>query len=147
MNHSTSRLHKSEPPYTPSGSRSFPIRIFRAVEASIRLGIPVVSDANSPDESSIGIVPIHQTITPTGQRNSTYHAFLPLSYRKTHRNLTVCTNTLARKIDVSTSDGQVHASGVFLQAVKGHTVYHVRARKEIVLACGALFSPQLLMLR
>jgi choline dehydrogenase len=119
----------------------------RAVDAAATLGVPAVTDANSPEASAVGITHMHQIITPDGKRSSNYHAFLPLSYRNTHPNLAICTNSLARKLDVSTVDGQVRASGVFFQAVDGHTVYHAVARKELVLACGALLSPQLLILR
>jgi choline dehydrogenase len=104
-------------------------------------------DVNSPDGSPDRIAHMSHTTTPAGQRHSTFHAFLPRSYRDSHPNLTVCTNTLVQKIDVSTSNGQVKATGVLFKAVDGNTVYFANARKEIILASGAFFSPQLLMLR
>lgn len=63
-------------------------------------------------------------------------------------NLCLITDTLVEKIifekleDGSIEPGQVRATGVKLSTTSGQCIIH--ARKEVIIACGAVKSPQLL---
>lgn len=65
-------------------------------------------------------------------------------------NLYVITETLVEKIifenveDRSTESGKVRATGVKLSTTNGQIT--INARKEVIVACGAIKSPQLLEL-
>jgi choline dehydrogenase-like flavoprotein len=80
------------------------------------------------------------------RRVSTYHAFFPAQLAQDRREgLKVCTGATATRIDV---EGNV-AVGVVLEPTDENKVqtFYARARKQVVVCCGALGSPQLLLLR
>ncbi|KAF8511924.1 GMC oxidoreductase [Gautieria morchelliformis] len=119
------------------------------IKAAKSLGLPFYDDLNLPMRPVVGCSKTHFTIDSEGQRHSTFHAFLPLSIAMSRRDrLTICTSTIARRLDIkSTPDGNLRVEGVFLQSVKpGSSATYVRARREVIVASGALGSPCLLML-
>ncbi|PCH34319.1 GMC oxidoreductase [Wolfiporia cocos MD-104 SS10] len=119
----------------------------RAAEAARQIGFSDIIDMHSPFEPSIGFNKIQYTLDAAGTRQSSFRAYLPRSYVEAHKNLHVCTNVLAHKLEFSESDaGAIRAEGVMLQGIMGGQKRVITARKEIVLACGALHTPQLLML-
>lgn len=106
-----------------------------------------MNDARLPTS---GHFKIYQTVDQSGHRSSTYRAYLPKEFALGHTDqLHICTNAIARKIELTRlADGTLQATGVVLQSVlPGSSNTSVVARKEIILACGALRTPQVLMLR
>lgn len=77
-----------------------------------------------------------------GARASTADAYLRPA--KKRRNLRVVTGAHARRVTFAGVEGDRRATGVYVD-IDGIT-RHVRARREVVLAGGAINTPQLLML-
>lgn len=122
-------------------------RVFEATES---LGFPIVQDLNSSANPVLGCAKTQFTIDREGYRNSAFTAFLPIKLvlsRKAH--LTICTGTVATKLDIRTStSGVLQADGVFLRSTStASKTRYVAARKEVILCCGPLANPQILMLR
>lgn len=105
------------------------------IDASVRLGVPRVDDFNGGDQEGVGY---YQLTTRHGLRCSTSVAYLKPARRRA--NLHVETDAHAERI---LFDG-TRAIGVRYRR-HGHT-QDVRARREVLLAAGALQSPQLLQL-
>jgi choline dehydrogenase len=105
------------------------------IEAAQALGLPVSSDFNGGHPEGVGY---YQINTRGGWRASTANAFLhPARKRKT---LTLRTHAHASRI---LFEGR-RATGVAYTR-KGDS-FEVKARREVILAGGAINSPQLLML-
>ncbi|MCI4667519.1 MAG: GMC family oxidoreductase N-terminal domain-containing protein [Bacteroidia bacterium] len=106
-----------------------------AIEACKEMGLPVTEDFNS-DIWGAGMNEL--TVTPEGERCSTAKAFLlPVMDRP---NLTVYTNAQAQKLNF---DGKRCTGLIFKKDGKEHVA---SASEEVILAAGAIGSPQLLML-
>jgi choline dehydrogenase len=106
---------------------------FRAACAEI--GIPLTDDFNGGTNEGAGYFQVNQK---RGVRWSAAHAFLhPVSHRP---NLTVLTRAQAKRLMVS--EGRV--AGVEFRLAGGDA--YASARREVVLASGAIGSPQLLQL-
>ncbi len=103
------------------------------VAASNRLGVRTVDDFNTGDQEGVGY---YQLTTRNGLRCSTAVAYLKPA--RARPNLHVETDAQALKV---LFDG-TQASGV--RYVRHGKVHDVRARREVILAAGALQSPQLL---
>ncbi|KAI0052729.1 GMC oxidoreductase [Auriscalpium vulgare] len=119
----------------------------RAAEAIERMGFPGIGDMHSPFEPSVGCNKMQFTIEANGTRSSAFRAYLPQSFlHAAGVHLHVCAHALASKIVMSRgADGCLRATGVELRD-DGARVRTVSARKEVVMSCGALRTPQLLML-
>lgn len=103
--------------------------------ASNRLGVPTVDDFNTGDQEGVGY---YQLTTRRGLRCSTAVAYLkPARHRA---NLHIETDAQASKI---LFDG-TRATGV--RYLQHGVMREVRANREVILAAGALQSPQLLQL-
>lgn len=103
-------------------------------------------DLNSSTVPVDVCAPLDAAIDESMRRVSSYHAFLPAQVAQDRRErLKVCTNAVATRIDF---DANVAVGVVFepTDETKIQTFY-ARARKEVVVCCGALGSPQLLLLR
>ncbi len=105
------------------------------VEAASQAGYPKNPDFNGATQEGAGF---YQVTQRNGRRCSTASAYL--SPIKARPNLTVLTHALTQKV---TFKGD-HASGVIVQQ-RGR-VRTVNAKREVILAAGAINSPQLLML-
>jgi choline dehydrogenase len=105
------------------------------LEAARVLGVPVKDDLNRPDQEGIGY--LCATIK-AGRRQSSAEAFLRPALRR--QNLRVITDTLAQRV---LFDGR-RAVGV--ACIRGGDQVQFRARREVILAAGALQSPKLLQL-
>ncbi|KAG7093931.1 hypothetical protein E1B28_007566 [Marasmius oreades] len=133
--------------------KDLPYRILHHVaSATSSLGIPGVADINSPHAPAVGYATLDVATDRKMYRASTYRAFLPPSLTQERKSrLFICTNSQATLIRFSSStSGRPKAEGVHFQDVKSDSdatqSYFVKARKEIVLCCGAVGSPHLLQL-
>lgn len=105
------------------------------LEAASRLGIPRCADLNGPAPDGVEQTQVNQR---NGSRFSVVDAYLrPAMHRP---NLEVRQDTRVTRVIVHKG----RASGVEYRGKKG--VGRVRARREVILSAGAVFSPQLLML-
>jgi choline dehydrogenase len=104
-------------------------------DAAVESGIPRTADFNAGDNQGVGYFQVTQK---DGRRMSTARAFLKPA--RGRRNLTVLSNAHAKRIRF---DGR-RATGLDYRrhGVDGH----VAAERELILAAGAIGSPQLLML-
>ena len=113
------------------------------VDAGAEIGYAKNPDYNGASQEGFGI---YQVTQRNGRRHSTARAFLdPVRVRS---NLTIATRALAQRVltgaSGSASGNGVRAIGV-RYAVGGRTV-EATANREVVLAAGAVQSPQLLEL-
>ncbi len=106
-----------------------------AVAAAQEAGVPFNEDHNGPDLDGVGYA---QLMIRNGRRQSTAEAFLrPVLGAG---NLTVVTGARARRLRF---DG-LRCTGV--DVVRDGAVETVRAEHEVVVSCGTIESPRLLML-
>jgi choline dehydrogenase len=110
------------------------------VEAAVAAGIPK-GDYNGRNRGGPnGVASLTQYTTRDGRRSSTYQAFLAGAPEQ-RPNLTIITGAQATRVLL---DGAV-ATGVEYRTAGGQTAT-VHAAKEVVVSCGAIGSPQLLLL-
>jgi choline dehydrogenase len=105
------------------------------VEAATQFGLPRNPDFNGATSYGVGS---YQLSIRDGWRSSSARAFLKPA--RTRGNLHVTTNALASRVLFS----GVRATGI--EYIKDGKRHEARARKEVILAAGALQSPQLLQL-
>ncbi len=121
-------LNVAERPYTNPLSHVF-------LEAAQQAGIPLNPDFNGAVQLGCGLFQVTQK---NGERCSAAAAYLhPVAKRK---NLTIRTKAQATRVLIEMN----RAVGV--EYVRGGKLYKVRAAREVVLAGGAINSPQLLLL-
>jgi choline dehydrogenase len=109
-------------------------------EAAAECGIPKIAEFNRGDNFGNAYFQVNQR---RGVRVNMVRAFLaPVRHRP---NLTVLTGVHARRIAIDQRDGGRRASGVEIRHPDG-SIGVVAARREVVLAAGAIGSPQLLQL-
>jgi len=108
--------------------------------AAVEAGIPASDDFNRGDNLGVGYFEVNQR---RGWRWNATKAFLrPVRGR---RNLEVWTGTHARRLRLERgADGALRCTGVELLTPRG--VQSVRAAGEVLLAAGAIGTPQLLQL-
>lgn len=100
------------------------------------LGLPVTEDWNGSAAEGITRYPI---TTRHGRRWSTADAFLRPALRR--RNLTLVTRALVERIEINAAR---RATGITVNTQEGRATFH--ARREVILAAGAVNSPGLLQL-
>jgi choline dehydrogenase len=105
------------------------------VEAATQFGLPRNPDFNGATSYGVGS---YQLSIRDGWRSSSARAFLKPA--RTRGNLHVTTNALASRVLFS----GVRATGI--EYIKDGKRHEARARKEVILAAGALQSPQVLQL-
>lgn len=105
------------------------------LQAGSQAGLPRNSDFNGGSQEGVGI---YQITTRDGLRASASSAYLRPAMK--HTRLSVQTDALATRI---VFDG-LRASGVVYR--QGGELRSVRARREVIVAAGAVNSPQLLQL-
>jgi choline dehydrogenase len=109
-------------------------------EAAQECGIPKIAEFNRGDNFGNAYFQVNQR---RGVRVNMVRAFLaPVRHRP---NLTVLTDVHACRVAVERRDGRLRATGVEIRRADGSTAL-VTARREVVLAAGAIGSPQLLQL-
>ncbi|HXY35720.1 MAG TPA: GMC family oxidoreductase N-terminal domain-containing protein, partial [Planctomycetaceae bacterium] len=120
-----------------TGAREF-------VAAAVATGIPR-GDYNGRDRlNPRGVVSLFQTTSRAGKRSSTYHAFLEGEVER-RPNLTIVTGAQATRVLLQGSEGRKLATGVEYRTADG-AIRTALTTKETVLCCGAVGSPQLLLL-
>ncbi|HEY1058530.1 MAG TPA: choline dehydrogenase [Limnobacter sp.] len=104
------------------------------LNAARQAGFKITDDFNGEDQEGVGI---YQVTQKNGERWSVARGYLlPNLHRK---NLTVHTHALVQKIVFEGT------RAVAVEVNVGGQVQRIAARKEIILAAGALQTPQLLM--
>jgi choline dehydrogenase len=84
------------------------------------------------------------TVTADGRRSSTSEAFLPAQFVRGNQNLKICFGAIVQRLDI---DEENRVRGVYVETEqRSAETYYIKA-KEVILCCGAIASPQLLMLR
>ena len=109
-------------------------------EAAEECGIPKVDEFNRGDNFGNAYFHMNQR---GGVRWSATKAWLREAMKRS--NLTVMTKAHTRAVRIGERDGQKRAIGVEV-VVEGQGEGIVRARREVILAAGAIGSPQLLQL-
>jgi len=123
-------LHVSHIPVPTEATNMF-------VRAANEVGYPLNNDYNGETQEGVSY---SQLTIKNGCRHSTAQAFLtPIKHRP---NLTICTGAHITKIRFNESKTRaigvtVHRNGKFLE---------VNAKREVIVSCGTLNSPQLLLL-
>ena len=109
-------------------------------DAAEQAGIPKVEEFNRGDNFGNAYFHMNQR---RGERWSASRAWLhPVMSRA---NLKVITRAHVRKVNVEAREGAKRATGVDL-AIDGHGEASAKARKAVILAAGAIGSPQILQL-
>lgn len=115
------------------------------------MNLPVRNDINNPNAPPEALFEIEHMITKTGHRNSAQVGYLPNSLvlvLERQETLTICSGAVATRLQFN-HDG-TEATGVYVLDRLGQKSAKeclVRANREVIVSCGALFSPQFLMLR
>jgi choline dehydrogenase len=105
------------------------------IEAGIAAGYPYNDDFNTDEQEGFG--PLYSTIHEGKRASSAWSYLRPVKHRK---NLTVLTGAQATKIVLE------NGRAVGVQYLRNAAVQEVRAEREVILAGGAINSPQLLQL-
>ena len=108
-------------------------------DAAEECGIPKIAEFNRGDNFGTAYFQMNQR---RGRRWSAVNAFLdPARHRA---NLEVRTGTHVERVTFEARDGRDHATGVVARGADG--AQPIRARREVLLAAGAIGSPQILQL-
>ncbi|KDQ11059.1 hypothetical protein BOTBODRAFT_35593 [Botryobasidium botryosum FD-172 SS1] len=120
----------------------------KALDAAKSLGFHSVNDINAPNVPIVGVSPISIMHDEKSRRSSMADAFLPTALAIKRKNrLKICTGSIVTSIGLEpVPGGGCRAAGVFIEGEAFGKTFYARARKEIILCCGAIGSPQLLML-
>ncbi|KAJ7095769.1 alcohol oxidase [Mycena belliarum] len=136
-------------PWVNQTVTDLPFKVQRKVkDAAIAFGLADVTNLNSPTIPVDVCAMVDAAIDEDRRRVSTYHAFLPAeTVQKRRDHLKICINAVATRIrlDAGVAVGVEFGSSQLTEEPVAHT-YYAQARKEIVICCGALGSPQLLLL-
>ena len=110
--------------------------LYRAfIDAGVQAGYPETADYNGAQQEGFG--PMHMTVRG-GVRDSTARAYLQAV--KQRDNLTVITKALVQSLEF------VDKRAVGINVIVDGKATKIRARREVILAAGALASPMLLQL-
>jgi choline dehydrogenase len=109
-------------------------------DAAAECGIPKIADFNRGDNFGTAYFQMNQR---RGVRWSATKAFLRPVLKRT--NLTVLTGAHAQQLRIEPRDGTARATGVVVRLRNG-MLRTFGARREVILAAGAIGSPQLLQL-
>ncbi|KAJ7434523.1 alcohol oxidase [Mycena galericulata] len=123
-----------------SGDRGYSVK-----NAASSLGFADVVDFNASNVPVDALATLDTAIDSKMRRMSAYHTFLPATVAQERReHLKICTETIASKIVIEASV----AVGVMFESADNSKPrkFHARARREVVVCCGAIGSPHLLLL-
>jgi choline dehydrogenase-like flavoprotein len=139
------RLENYEAAHTPARARGGPVNVIdipkpnplvrRFLAAADGLGLPRCADFNGGEPEGFGP---RQAAIRGGRRESGVSAYLRPARRR--QNLQIVSNALVTRV---LFEGR-RATGVEIERTGVRSV--VRARREVIVACGAYGSPQLLQL-
>lgn len=130
-----SDFHGGDGPLGTSDIRERPELMEAIIRAGNDIGLKTTDDFNGASQEGIGY---YQLLTHNGRRSSTAVSYLKPALRRS--NLHVMTDTM---VECILFEGTT-AIGVRLKS--GGNVEDIRATREVVLAAGAIQSPQLLEL-
>ncbi|KAK7453542.1 hypothetical protein VKT23_011822 [Stygiomarasmius scandens] len=141
-------FHGLDGPLKVSSYENFNFRCAeKTFEAARNIGFPGIEDLRSPLAPCTGVNKMHFTVASDGTRQSAYRAYLPKNFVNAMCDtLHICTKTLARKLYFSTSKDSLNVDTVELQDIGSGQIRRISVKKEVILACGALRTPQLLFL-
>ena len=126
-------------PVAPQHRNAYLAEVIQAASAALR--IPVREDWNAePYADGTGFLPIGY-YPGTGIRSSSSVAYLHPILR-TRLNLELLARTRVLRVDF---DGARRATGVTARRDDG-SLLHVAARREVIVCCGAIDTPRLLLL-
>jgi choline dehydrogenase len=108
-------------------------------DAAAECGIPKIAEFNRGDNFGTAYFQVTQR---RGRRWSAVDAFLNPARRRA--NLEVRTHTHVERVTFEARDGRDHVTGVIARGASG--TEPLRARREVLLAAGAIGSPQILQL-
>jgi choline dehydrogenase len=108
-------------------------------DAAEQCGIPKIAEFNRGDNFGTAYFQMNQR---RGRRWSAVDAFLAPARRRS--NLEIRTDTHVERVTFEARDGRDHATGVVTRGAVG--AGSIRARREVLLAAGAIGSPQILQL-
>ena len=118
------------------------------------LNLPVVRDLNDPTAPSMGYAYLDHLVDDRGFRASAYSMFLPRELVLARRaRLAVCTNVVATRLAFANAESaegvERIVTGVHIKVTgrQGGREFFVKARREVIVCCGTVCTPQLLMLR
>ncbi|XP_074042098.1 glucose dehydrogenase [FAD, quinone] [Leptinotarsa decemlineata] len=133
------KYHGTGGPLTTTRFNDQPQMAHDILKAAEEIGYKTTTDLNGKDFSGFTIA---QSNTRNGVRLSSAKAYLrPARFRP---NLHIMLNSTATKIIVNKTGGKKTIQGIeFLYQDK---LFSVRVKKEVILAAGALNSPQILLL-
>jgi choline dehydrogenase len=131
----TSKFHNGDGPLSVIDQRSPHLLSQAYVEAAAQAGLPLNPDFNGANHDGIGI---YQATQRAGRRCSAAAAFLKPAVGR--QNLSVVTGALATRVVME------RGRAVGVEALVDGKRQVFRADREIVLAGGAIGTPQLLML-
>ncbi|KAH7911487.1 GMC oxidoreductase [Hygrophoropsis aurantiaca] len=115
----------------------------RWIDAAVEVGVPRNPDINTA-RGSIGVSKFFTFVDQKGQRSSTATAFLSKDVLN-RSNLTVITGTMTTRVLFSSED-RPRATGIEIAQSDSSPRFTINAGKEVILAAGAINSPQLLMI-
>ncbi|MBX9591405.1 MAG: choline dehydrogenase [Hyphomonadaceae bacterium] len=133
--HAQDQLHGTQGPVSISSIGRRHELIEAVIEASARLGVPRTRDFNGRTQEGVGY---YQLTTRNGLRMSAAKAYLAPARKRA--NLSIITQAHATRVDVS---GRRAVGVLYRKGGRGHSI---AARAGVILAAGALQSPQLLLL-
>lgn len=108
-------------------------------QAAMQAGVPATKDFNRGDNEGVGYFEVNQK---DGWRWNTSKAFLRPARKRP--NLTVWTGAKALRLNIRRRDGRLACTGVEIE--KDGARLQVSARRELVVAAGAIGTPHLLQL-
>jgi len=110
--------------------------------AAVQAGIPASADFNGGDNEGVGYFEVNQR---RGWRWNTAKAFLrPTCFGRP--NFELWTGAQVQRLTLARVDGQWHCSGALVHTPHGPEVVTLSKGGELLLAAGAIGSPQLLQL-
>ena len=111
-------------------------------EAAAQAGIAPTDDFNRGNNEGVGYFEVNQR---RGLRWNTAKAFLrPTCYGRP--NFEMWTGSQVQRLSLSRIDGQLHCSGALVQTPHGPEAVTLNPGGELLLAAGAIGSPQILQL-
>lgn len=116
----------------------------RFIKSCVEIGIPHVHDLNT-HLGSLGVAKIMTFINSRGRRVSAESAYLTPQVLS-RPNLKVAIQAHVTRIVFDRTDRTPKAVAVEFANTKGGPRLYARARKEIVVSAGAVYTPQVLML-
>ena len=120
-------------------------------KAAEKIGLSVFDDCNDPGAPACGYFPIETAIDKNGERVSAMSAYLSKDVAQERiKRLSVCTGTVASRLEIAGDEQSGRTvTGVHIQSATGPKTgkdCFVKARREVILTCGSMTTPQLLLL-